>query len=217
MEFENIAVWGFEHAFRGMRNPMNSWSKSDSVFTDADDFVIGEKDLALAQKLIRAGSEHRKFMRQIFVSVDIIAPAYFMAELDTYKIGVTRNSSSFMHKGVSKPFEIADFECDDADDEFWEKLIEELNRLRDLYLDTGDYQYFRNIRQLLPQSYLYRSTVTMSYENVYNICRQRKNHKLIEWSGSADANKCSFISWAHTLPYADELIFADEQPLDRKG
>ena len=414
MKFENTEVWGFEHAIRGMRNPLESWNKSDSewethinynkdeVYTK---FVIGKNDLKLAQSLIKAGSEHRKFMRQIFVSVDITAPAYFMTEIDTYKIGTTRNSSSFQHKGTSKRFEIDDFEVDDKIKEvlrikhkqfsdlfyqyeteeykiyttengrqykvykngrvftlpfsytdtmgrirefsekecvpsktkdgyfelnlggrnsekwllhrlvayvwldnpnnfktvdhkdgnkanncvenlewvtleenikrewdnfegfdlqrnykswkissklnptdrlkikdlyskgfsqkqlsemfnigqaqvsvivrdvnstsenrelfehcwYWEQVLDALNSLRDKYLETKDYKYFRLIRQLLPQSYLYRSTITMNYENILNMYQQRKNHKLTEWSKS-------FCDWVKTLPYAEELI-----------
>ena len=413
MKFENTEVFNFAGAFRGMRNPMNSWDKSDSHneyeehvgWTDCK-YVIGPNDMKLAQSLIKAGSEHRKFLRQIFVSVDITAPAYFMAELDTYKIGVTRNSSSFQHKGISKCFTIDDFEVDDEikevlriknkgfpnlfysyeTDEFkiyttengrqykvykngrvfalpfsytdtmgrtrnftekecipsktkfgyfelnlggrnserwllhrliaevwldnpnnfrtvdhkdgnkanncvenlewvtleenikrewnnfegfdlqkkyknwkisskinpadrlkikdlyskgysqkqlsemfevgqaqisvicrdsdstsenrelfehcwyWEQILDTLNSLRDKYLETKDYKYFRLIRQLLPQSYLYRSTITMNYENILNMVHQRSKHRLVEWSKS-------FIDWAKTLPYAEELIF----------
>ena len=421
MKFKNTEVFNFEGAFRGLRNPMNSWDKADSIFhyvkyvenaysdinaESVDCCKLGENDLKLAQGLIKAGSEHRKFMRQIFCSVDITAPAYFMAELDTYKIGVTRNSSSFQHKGTSKRFEIDDFELDDEIKEvlriktkdfpdlfysyetnefkiytaengrqykvykngrvfslpfsytdtkgrvrdfpekecvpsktksgyfelniggrnsekwllhrliaevwldnpnnfrtvdhkdgnkanncvenlewvtleenikrewnkfegfdlqkkykswkisskinpadrlkirelyskgytqkklsemfevgqaqisvicrdsnstsenrelfehcwYWEQVLEMLNILRDKYLETKDYKYFRLIRQLLPQSYLYHSTITMSYENIYAMIRQRKNHKLSEWSKS-------FIEWAESLPYAKELLF----------
>ena len=413
MKFENTEVWGFEHAIRGMRNPLESWEKSDSIILmeqdENKDFrevaKIGKNDLELMQKLIKAGSEHRKFLRQIFVSVDITAPAYFMAELDTYKIGTTRNSSSFQHKGTSKRFEIDDFEVDDKIKEvlrikhkqfsdlfyqyeteeykiyttengrqykvykngrvftlpfsytdtmgrirefsekecipgktkdgyfelnlggrnsekwllhrlvayvwldnpnnfktvdhkdgnkanncvenlewvtleenikrewdnfegfdlqrnykswkissklnptdrlkikdlyskgfsqkqlsemfnigqaqvsvivrdvnstfenrelfehcwYWEQVLDALNSLRDKYLETKDYKYFRLIRQLLPQSYLYRSTITMNYENILNMYRHRKNHKLTEWSKS-------FCDWVKTLPYAEELI-----------
>ena len=408
MKFENTEVWGFEHAIRGCRNPLESWNKGDSGYIDRrfnDQFYIGKNDLDLAQRLIKAGSEHRKFLRQIFVSVDITAPAYFMAELDTYKIGVTRNSSSFQHKGTSKRFEIDDFEVDNEIKEvlriknkefpvlfysyeteeykiyttengrkykvykngrifalpfsytdtmgrirefsekecipsktkdgyfelnlggrnsekwllhrlvayvwlnnpnnfrtvdhkdgnkanncvenlewvtleenikrewnnfegfdlqkkyknwkissklcpadrlqikelyskgfsqkqlsemfnigqqqvsvivrdvdstsenrelfehcwYWEQVLNTLNSLRDKYLETKDYKYFRLIRQLLPQSYLYHSTITMNYENILNMYRQRKNHKLTEWSKS-------FIDWIRTLPYAEELI-----------
>ena len=409
MKFENTSVYNIYNAILGARNPMNSWDKSDSVFKGyngkIENTVIGKKDLELMQKLIKAGSEHRKFLRQIFVSVDITAPAYFMAELDTYKIGVTRNSSSFQHKGTSKRFEIDDFEVDDEIKEvlrikhkqfsdlfyqyeteeykiytaengrqykvykngrvftlpfsytdtmgrirefsekecvpsktkdgyfelnlggrnsekwllhrlvayvwldnpnnfktvdhkdgnkanncvenlewvtleenikrewdnfegfdlqrnykswkissklnptdrlkikdlyskgfsqkqlsemfnigqaqvsvivrdvnstsesrelfehcwYWEQVLDALNSLRDKYLETKDYKYFRLIRQLLPQSYLYRSTITMNYENILNMYQQRKNHKLTEWSKS-------FCDWVKTLPYAEELI-----------
>ena len=406
MKFENTEVWGFEHAIRGMRNPLESWKKSDSFIKSPHNYyVIGSNDLELMQKLIKAGSEHRKFLRQIFVSVDITAPAYFMAELDTYKIGVTRNSSSFQHKGTSKRFEIDDFEVYDEIKEvlrikhrqfsdlfyqyeteeykiyttengrkykvykngrifalpffytdtmgrirefsekecipsktkdgyfelnlggrnsekwllhrlvayvwlenpnnfrtidhkdgnkanncvenlewvtleenikrewdnfegfdlqkkyknwkissklnpadrlqikelyskgfsqkqlsemfnigqqqvsvivrdadstsenrelfehcwYWEQVLDALNSLRDKYLETKDYKYFRLIRQLLPQSYLYHSTITMNYENILNMYRQRKNHKLTEWSKL-------FCDWVKTLPYAEELI-----------
>lgn len=227
MKFENTEVWGFEHALRGMRNPMNSWGKSDSSCCRTcsveninncpnlkpyyqcygkQDFVIGENDMKLAQRLIRAGSEHRKFMRQIFVSVDITAPAYFMAEVDTYKIGVTRNSSSFMHKGIAKEFEVEDFDCVDilveSGTSTLYEVINTLNELRAKYLETKDYNYFRAIRQLLPSSYLYRSTVTMNYENIYNMIHQRKNHRLKEWS-------VDFVEWVKTLPYADELLFLE--------
>ena len=405
MKFGNTEVWGFDHAIRGMRNPLESWGKSDS-YCLKDKFVIGPNDLNLMQELIKAGSEHRKFLRQIFVSVDITAPAYFMAELDTYKIGVTRNSSSFQHKGTSKRFTIEDFEVDDEIKEvlsiknkqfpdliypyetdeykiyttengrqykiykngrvfslpfsctdtmgrtrefpekecipsktksgyfelnlggrnserwllhrlvaevwldnpnnfrtidhkdgnkanncvenlewvtleenikrewdnfegfdlqrnykswkislrlnptdrlkikdlyskgfsqkqlaeifdigqtqvsvivrdvnstsenrelfehcwYWEHTLDALNSLRDKYIETKDYKYFRGIRQLLPQSYLYHSTITMNYENILNMYQQRRHHRLAEWSKS-------FCDWVKTLPYAEELIY----------
>lgn len=206
MKFKNTQVYNIDGALRAMRNPLESWDKSDSCWISVnqnEEYVIGENDMKLAQKLIRAGSEHRKFMRQIFVSVDITAPAYFFAELDTYKVGTTRNSTSFMHKGVSKPFTLDDFEldCTDCTIKF---VIDELNKLRDLYLESKDYSYFRRIRQLLPQSYLYTSTVTMNYENLFNMCNQRENHRLVEWSRD-------FIDWAKTLPYAKDLIFLDKE------
>lgn len=424
MKFENTQVFNFEGALRGMRNPMNSWNKGDSDFAEYSGSLIkiGKSDLSLAQKLIKAGGEHRKFMRQIFVSVDITAPMYFMSELDTYKVGVTRNSSSFMHKGVSKEFEIEDFEIQDeriieiltrkkentqennimypyetneykiyecengrkyevykngrvfslpftyvdtmgrsrtfpkrevspsntktgywemnmggrngekwqlhrliahvwlknpnhydtvdhidcnknnnsvenlewvtreenirreynnclmrnnnmyADylnwkasskidllkkqqikelkergikqsdialltdisqsqvsvvvrnskntsenaDLFeqclvWEVLLTQLNNLRNKYLDTKDYYYFKEIRRLLPSSYLYKSTITMNYENVFNMIKQRSNHKLNEWSGKDNPDLPNFISWAKTLPYANELLFISQE------
>ncbi|MBP5422574.1 MAG: helix-turn-helix domain-containing protein [Paludibacteraceae bacterium] len=422
MKFENTQVFNFEGALRGMRNPKESWEKSDSKWVQTDKFdedgyrifeyKLGENDLKLAQTLIKAGSEHRKFLRQIFVSVDITAPQYFWAEMDTYKVGTVRNSTSMQHKGVSHRYTIDDFEVDEdikevlrikekqyapliypyetdeyryyicengrkykvfkngrvfaceydvtdntgrtrhfeekecfpsvrgggyfelniggkngekwllhrlvatvwlenknnyatvdhldmnkgnnsvenlewvslnenvkrewdnfdgfdlqkayknwkasskvlppdrlkiielykngktqkelaelfdvsqsqisvivrePDDNtenkelfehcwYWEQILETLNILRDKYLDTKDYKYFRMIRQLMPMGYLYRSTVTMNYENLLNMCSkgQRRFHKLTEWSKS-------FIDWARTLPYAQELIFIDEQ------
>ena len=227
MKFENTEVWGFEHALRGMRNPLNSWDRSDSHKCNSEDcamvengdepgkecdngnfgFCIGENDMKLAQRLIRAGSEHRKYMRQIFVSVDITAPLYWIHEMDTYRIGTTRNSCSFQHKGTSKPFEIGDFSldyCETQTEHSLNILIDELNRLRELYLETKDYNYFRRIRQLLPSGYNYKFTWTGSYENILNMVHQRKNHKLTEWSED-------FISWAKTLPYAEELLFLDEE------
>ena len=409
MKFENTEVFNFEGALRGMRNPLNSWGKSDSYYDDHGNFIIGDNDIKLAKQLINGGPEHRKWMRQVFICTDIEAPTYFMNELDTYKIGVTRNSTSFMHKGISKPFEIEDFAHDDEriitilstrkvatensliypyeTDEFklfytengrefkvykngrivsssfsytdvigrtrtfperevkpsitkngywemnlggrngekwllhrlvafvwndnpngfetvdhlngnkndnssenlewvsrsenakrgiqaglnrhgdlradylnwkasskitpadkllikklygegvtqkelaerfdvsmsqisvavrnanntsnhrdlfeecwyWERLLETLNELREKYIDTNNYEYFRNIRQCLPMSYLYRSTITMNYENLINMYRQRKNHKLKEWSED-------FCGWVKTLPYAQEFI-----------
>ena len=204
MKFENTKVYNIVRAVYSARNPMNSWAKSDS---DLDKDILGISDLTLAQKLIKAGSEHRKFMRQIFVSVDITAPAYFMAELDTYKIGITRNSSSFMHKGTSRPFELSDFEIDDSNDNWncvsWKNIIQTLNLVREKYLETKDNKYFRLLRQLLPNGYLYHSTITMNYENILNMIHQRKNHRLVEWSDK-------FINWAKSLPYANELLFLDK-------
>ena len=204
MKFENTKVYNIVRAVYSARNPMNSWAKSDS---DLDKDILGISDLTLAQKLIKAGSEHRKFMRQILVSVDITAPAYFMAELDTYKIGITRNSSSFMHKGTSRPFELSDFEIDDSNDNWncvsWKNIIQTLNLVREKYLETKDNKYFRLLRQLLPNGYLYHSTITMNYENILNMIHQRKNHRLVEWSDK-------FINWAKSLPYANELLFWDK-------
>ena len=130
-----------------------------------------------------------------------------MAELDTYKIGITRNSSSFMHKGTSRPFELSDFEIDDSNDNWncvsWKNIIQTLNLVREKYLETKDNKYFRLLRQLLPNGYLYHSTITMNYENILNMIHQRKNHRLVEWSDK-------FINWAKSLPYANELLFWDK-------
>ena len=222
MKFENTEVWGFEHAIRGMRNPLNSWDKGDSGYIDRrfnDQFYIGKNDLDLAQRLIKAGSEHRKFLRQIFVAVDITAPLYFFKELDTYKVGTVSNSTSTMHKLASTPITVGCFEMDDfsifetnSNDneksmnsfEFWNLyLIPYLEKLRVLFNETKDKRYWKELIRLLPESWLQKRTITMNYENILNMYRQRKNHKLTEWSKS-------FIDWERTLPYAQELIFIDE-------
>lgn len=232
MKFENTEVWGFEHAIRGARNPMNSWDKSDSFmcygnekFNDcisncdicprkdkedfnSDIFCIGKEDMRLMQKLIISGSEHRKFMRQIFVSVDITAPLYWWKEADTYKVGTVANSCSTMHKIHSKEFTLDDFSYNHLSDsalKILKKVIEELNKNRKLFNETKDKQYWWNMIQLLPTSYNQKRTITMNYENLLGMCSkgQRRFHKLDEWS-------VDFINWARTLPYAQELIFIDE-------
>ena len=218
MRFGYTDVWGFYHAVRGARNPMNSWFKMDSEFYENSyDTVLGENDLDLLQRLIKGGPEHRKFMRQIMVSVDITAPLYWWKEFDTYKIGTTANSTSTMHKLASKEITIEDFEMDDFErvkvydkepynpddytDEIWDYIIEICETLRQRFVETKDKKYWKELIRILPESYLQTRTVTMNYENLYSIVRQRKGHKLTEWQ--------SFIDWVHTLPYADELIFCD--------
>lgn len=237
MKFENTEVWGFKHALRGMRNPKNSWAKSDSYF-DCDSCLcndcvnkdkspcghnalyIGENDMRLAQALIRGGSEHRKFLRQIFVSVDITAPLFWWKEFDTYKIGTTANSTSTMHKITSKPITLDCFEIDDYDSSLSlidptilsvrvDCFIDDLEQLRQLYLQTNDKRYWKELVRWLPESWLQTRTVTMNYENIFSIVRQRKNHKLNEWSGKDNASLTNFISWARELPYAQEFIFID--------
>lgn len=205
MVFENTEVFNIEGAFRGMRNPMNSWNKSDSeYFWEYDTFKIGENDMKLAQKLIKAGSEHRKFMRQIFVSVDITAPRYFWTEFDTYKIGTTSNSCSTMHKLADTPITIDCFEmCDFAESVWISNIIGSLEYLRQRYIETKDKRYWKELIRLLPQSWLQKRTVTMTYENILSMIRQRKNHKLTEWS-------VDFMEWAKTLAYAKELFFIEE-------
>ena len=230
MNFKNTDIWGFKHSLRGMRNPMNSWNKSDSgyaikdyelhdgeekIIYDEDNFGIGPNDIGLMQRLIKSGPEHRKFMRQIMVSVDITAPLYLWKELDTYKVGTTANSTSTMHKLASKPITIEDFEMDDFErvkifdrepykpddytDEIWDYIIDICETLRRRFIETKDKKYWKELIRILPESYLQTRTVTMNYENLYSIVRQRKGHKLTEWR--------QFIDWAHQLPYAKELIF----------
>lgn len=257
MKFEHTEVWGFKHALHGMRNPMNSWDKSDSgycrgcsVICDNCDiqplekpyycgenqygkkFVIGKEDLKLAQKLIKAGSEHRKFMRQIFVSVDITAPLFWWKEFDTYKVGTVANSTSTMHKLATTPITIDCFETDDMIDldtviisypnlskdytmslsKYLMILTDTCEGLRLKYLETKDKRYWKELIRWLPESWLQTRTVTMTYENLLAMCSkgQRRFHKLNEWSGQ-DNPKCeNFIAWARSLPYAQELIFLDE-------
>ena len=244
-----------------MRNPKNSWALSDSFldiehitkadlkygytrgcYVDGDQiarkiYVIGPKDMKLMQTLVRSGPEHRKFMRQIMVSVDITAPLFWWKEADTYKVGTVANSTSTMHKLTSMPITLDCFEIDDFDgdlavdrvdqssvteagkacdfvahwhiDSYWDNLIEHLEDLRQQVLKTEDPEekkaYWKELVRMLPEAWLQKRTVTMNYENLLAICSksQRRFHKLTEWSKS-------FINWARTLPYAQELIFIDE-------
>ncbi len=212
MKIENLQTFNFEGAFRGMRNPMNSWNKSDSIFTN-DKTVLGESDLRLARRLIRAGGEHRKFLRQIFISFDLTAPLYFWKEFDTYKIGTTANSTSTMHKLASTPITEECFELENLDmtiDEhncfydYFEKTMIMCEILRNNYNHTKDKRYWKALIQLLPESWLQTRTITMSYENILNIIYQRKNHKLTEWHYVIDYFK-------ENLPYANELLFFLEE------
>lgn len=194
LKTEKVDVWGFEHAIRGMRNPMNSWDRSDSSFSP--EVIIGEEDLDLMQRLFKAGTEHRKYLRQIMVSMDIIAPLYWWKEMDTYKVGTVANSCSTMHKIMSKPFEKSDFSFEKAlvDEDYFNELFHVLNDHRVAYLSYGKFleegkftrnvtkkEIFDSLIQLLPSSYNQRRTVTMNYENVFSIIKQRTGHKLDEW------------------------------------
>lgn len=225
MKFENTEIWGFEHSLRGMRNPKNSWNRSDSYQSDftndgKNGYVMGENDMKLAQTLIKAGNEHRKFMRQIFVSVDITAPLYWWKEFDTYKVGTVANSTSTMHKLATTPITLDCFEIDDYDrnlsladnpkdddgldniSTFEEDIIYVLENIRQKYLETKDKRYWKELIRWLPESWLQKRTITMNYENIRNMYFQRRNHKLTEWSES-------FIKWVESLPYAEELIMYD--------
>lgn len=283
MKFENTRVFNFEGALRGMRNPLNSWAKSDSKFFTCCNFdpdseidqantvidawaekymessivfseeekeqkfeelreeaeewlyeegtmpsyeehhyemaLIGPNDMTLAKRLIEGGPEHRKFLRQIMVSVDITAPLFWWKEFDTYHVGTTANSTSTMHKLASTPITLDCFETDDYDDSitynypdvdgstlnmpvgaFAEDLIMELEALRQKYLETKDKRYWKELIRWLPNGWLQTRTVTMNYENLRSMRHQRKNHKLTEWH--------QFCAWAETLPYASEFIIA---------
>ena len=265
MKLENLKTFNFEGAIRGMRNPMNSWHKSDSwsglydlrgdevdyemahnwvnnennireklnkepfklgsleyehiydkylewidnnmILSITEDicdiFIFGPKDLELAQKLIHGGGEHRKFLRQIFISFDLTAPLYFWKEFDTYKIGTVANSTSTMHKLASTPITEECFAFDDDWDLTYDiaknNIIIVCENLRKKYLNTKDKRYWRALIQLLPESWLQTRTITMNYENVLNIINQRSNHKLSEWNWLVEKFK--------TLPYANELLF----------
>lgn len=287
MKFENIRVFNFENAFRGMRNPKESYHLSDSKFIAGGEFsveddisvvaeawakeqtkylidnekaiqypkyyqdavnylitnghirkgeyivdrvYIGPKDMKLAQQLIKAGSEHRKFMREIVVSMDITAPLYWWSEYDTYKVGTVANSTSKMHKLATTPitlecFEIGDlngnlkvydrepYNIDDYVNDIWDSVICYCEALRKRYLETKNKRYWKELIRLLPESWLQTRTVTLTYENLYAMCGrgQRRFHKLNEWSGIDDDTLPNFISMARTLPYAQDLIFLDEK------
>lgn len=202
IKLERTSVMNFENAVRGARNPMNSWDRMDSGYDENGNYVLGENDLGLAQRLASAGSDHRKFLRQIFVSVDITAPLYWWKEFDTYKVGTVANSTSTMHKIHSKPFERSDFSCDRLDEgglSALDSLISYLEEQRKLFCeDKGNRQPWHNMIQLLPSSYNQMRTVTMNYENLINIYYARKTHKLAEWHAMCD--------WIAELPYAKELI-----------
>lgn len=284
MKFENIKVFNFEGALRGMRNPKNSWHLSDSCFgkgerdnidgyidevatcwanawanqvdfcddrdkqatydnyyhwlaynglmnldNDIYDYAfIGPKDMKLAAALISGGSEHRKFLRQIMVTVDITAPLYWWKEFDTYKVGTTANSTSTMHKITSKPITLDCFEIDDYDDSllvgmtstgdpynvgvYTEDFIDFLENLRLKYLETNDKRYWKELIRWLPNGWLQTRTVTMNYENLLSMVHQREHHKLTEWSGDGESfvNE-SFIKFAKSLPYANEFIFCQKR------
>ena len=208
IKFENTNVMNFDGAIRGMRNPLNSWDKSDSYWNNGRrTYHIGENDLDLARRLIKAGSDHRKFLRQIFVSVDITAPLYWWKEFDTYKVATVANSCSTMHKIHSKPIELSDFSIDDFYIEgdgidlrdCFINVVADCESLRRKYLETKDKKYWRGLIQLLPESYNQKRTVTLNYETLRNIYRSRRNHKLDEWS-------IGFMGWIDSLPYAEELI-----------
>lgn len=228
IKFENTEVMGWEAAIRGMRNPMNSWTKSDSRWEPQFDtetgpchgfFVIGPNDLNLMARLRNAGADHRKFMRMITVYVDITAPLYWWKEFDTYKIGTVANSCSTMHKIAAKEFTLEDFshehlfteenlryEAEPDSLKLLNTIINALNVYRLAYLEEGDKSIWWQMIQLLPSSYNQRRTVMLNYEVLANIYKSRKNHKLDEWS-------VGFMEWIEGLPYS-ELITGEEKNND---
>lgn len=237
MKFENTEVFNFEGAIRGLRNPMDSWGLSDSNYCidieelDCDScnrinscdvdysytispYVIGEKDLNLAQRMIKGGTTHSKFIRQIMVSVDITAPRYFFSEFDTYKIGTTANSCSTMHKLTAYPIKADMFELDGIEGElkesdfllkfeiiqWWNDTIELLEKIRQKERETKDFNYKYIMKQMLPEGFLQKRTVTLNYEVIRHMIQSRSHHKLKEWN-------TDFINWAKSLPYSKELLF----------
>lgn len=257
MQFKNTKVYNFEGAFRGLRNPMNSWNRSDSYFgltdiyntdsrtnvidswvnyenigEDNDEYYdkyeeyekwltiqgvltsydnicevafLGPNDLKLAQNLIRAGTDESKFMRQIFVSVDIVAPIYHWKEIDTYKVGTVANSTSTMHKLSSRPIEINDFSFDKEfrSHHMIQNIVKDCEFLRQKYIETRNKSYWRALIQLLPESYNQTRTWTANYAVLRNIYFARRNHKLQEWR--------DFCKWIEALPYSKELICLEDK------
>ncbi len=196
IKIEKTDVFGWKAAIRGLRNPMNSWDKSDSGFGDTT-FYVGKNDLKLMRSLAKAGNDHGKFARMITVTCDITAPLYWVAEHDTYKVATVRNSCSFMHKGVSKPFELSDFSVTPGCESEFLKIIDTLNFLRNCYLETKDDKFFFMIRQLLPQGYNVKYTWQANYQVLWSIYKARKNHRLPEWH--------AFCNWCESLPYFKDI------------
>ena len=204
---ERTSVMNLENAIRGARNPMNSWGRMDSTYDKEGNFVLGPNDLDLARRLARAGSDHRKYLRMIFVSVDITAPLYWWKEFDTYKVGTVANSCSTMHKLHAKPFERDDFSHDRLDEgglAALDALIAYLEGERQKFVENkADRQSWHNMIQLLPSSFDQMRTVTLNYENLINMYYARRTHKLAEWHTLCD--------WILSLPYARDLIAIREE------
>ena len=206
IDFNRVYVMNLENAIRGARNPMNSWARSDSYYDENGQYILGENDLSLAKRLRNAGtSDHRKYLRQVMLSVDITAPMYWWKEYDTYKVATVANSTSTMHKIHSKPFELDDFSHDHLTEnglKVLKGLVDEMEKIRLEYVETKDKAIWYDLIQLLPSSYNQMRTCTLNYETLINIYKSRKHHKLDEWR--------SFCDWIETLPYAKELIIAEE-------
>lgn len=201
---EKAKVMNIEGAIRGARNPMNSWERIDSTYDADGNYILGKNDLDLAKRLCRAGSDHRKFIRQILVSVDITAPLYWWKEFDTYKVGTVANSTSTMHKIHSKPFELSDFSCEKLTKtalEAFTAYMEFMELKRRHFVETKDKADWYDMIQLLPASYNQKRTITMNYENLLNMYYARRNHKLSEWH--------EYCDWILTLPYTKEMFFEE--------
>lgn len=227
IKIDKTHVDGWVSAIRGMRNPMNSWEQSDSGFGcastgrncgdcdfdynwcgNASEYLVGDKDLVLMKNLVKAGTDHSKFMRMITVTCDITAPLYWWKEFDTYKVGTVRNSCSTMHKIHSKEFELDDFSHEylneDVVEQPLQKVIDCLNFFRELYLQNKDKSDWWQMIQLLPSSYNQKATVQMNYAVIRNMYHSRKNHKLDEWS-------IGFCNWVKTLPYSELITGGNDE------
>ena len=205
LQTEKISVMNMENAIRGARNPMNSWARMDSTYDEKGNFILGENDLSLAHRLAKAGSDHRKFLRQIIVSIDINAPLYWWKEFDTYKVGTVANSTSTMHKIHAKEFSREDFSCDKMTPgclQVLDSVIAYLESERVKFNETKDKEHWHNMIQLLPSSFNQLRTVTLNYEVLINIYYARRHHKLAEWHTLCEA--------IEALPYAKELILVKE-------
>lgn len=216
MKFEHTNVYNFENAIRGLRHPYESYSKADSYIDTNGVFILGPNDTDLAQRMIKAGSPNDKFMRQIFVSVDITAPLYLWKELDQYKVGTTTDSQSTMHKLTSNPitrecFEMGDYSgslkiydkepynLDEYVEDMWDSIIDYCETLRRRYNETKDIRYWKELIRVLPEGWLQTRTWTGSYANLRPMYHWRKNHKLVEWSHD-------MCGWIEGLPLADKLL-----------
>ena len=202
---ERTSVMNIENAMRGARNPMNSWARSDSSYDAQGNYILGPNDLDLARRLRKAGSDHRKFIRQIFVSVDITAPLYWWKEYDTYKVATVANSTSTMHKIHSKPFSMDDFSHDHMSEDalaFMRTTVDKLEEIRLRYMEHKSKDDWYDLIQLLPSSYHQMRTCTFNYETLVNMYYARKSHKLAEWH--------EMCRWIESLPYGKELIIGEE-------
>ncbi len=211
IKLERTSVMNLDTAIRGARNPLNSWNRSDSFYDAQGAFVLGANDLDLAHRLAVSGSDHRKYLRMVFVSVDITAPLYWWKEYDTYKVGTVANSTSTMHKIHAAPFSRSDFSCERMSDgalACLDNVIAYLESARLLYNETKDKTHWHDMIQLLPASYNQMRTCTMNYENLINIYYARRNHKLQEWH--------VFCDWVENLPYAQQLILVKKDTAAEK-
>ena len=209
LKVDHVSVMNLENAIRGARNPLNSWARMDSYYDEGGNYILGENDISLAHRLAVAGSDHRKFLRQVIVSMDICAPLYWWKEFDTYKVGTVANSTSTMHKIQAKEFVREDFSHDRLNEDglnLLDALVDFLECERQKYLETKDKAHWHNMIQMLPSSYNQLRTVTMNYEVLINIYYARRTHKLAEWHTLCEA--------IEKLPYAKELILVKGDKAD---